>query len=391
MRSRMTRSAHDFESVLLDRNDSQCAPILGSLHMMLRQPLYLCAMLTPALVALAAAGQVHVALSPTTDLRPGRAVDVEVRLSGLPDGTRLSFLGATVRFDAGLLGTPHSISRGGIVPSPLASESDLLTLRQAGLADASFYTTSILPHQLISQNGVFITFRVTPSAPGAGTIRIDFAEAMAFDPADPETPDPLHTTNSGVLPINVRYLNETCAETVEIGDGATPFINTFADTDGPPEPSAFPGSDPQIGGDLWYTYTPSLTGTVSINTCDAGFDTRLAVYDSACSTAPGQLIASDDDGCGEPGGGSRVFFRGESGVYYLIRIGGAGAARGSGTLIVRGCPADFNRDGGVDGADIEAFFASWEFGSFDADINEDGGIDGTDVGEFMDIWENVRC
>jgi hypothetical protein len=52
------------------------------------------------------------------------------------------------------------------------------------------------------------------------------------------------------------------------------------------------------------------------------------------------------------------------------------------------CPADFNADGGVDGGDIDTFFASWEAGQSSADINRDGGIDGSDVSSFFERWES---
>ncbi len=48
---------------------------------------------------------------------------------------------------------------------------------------------------------------------------------------------------------------------------------------------------------------------------------------------------------------------------------------------------DFNRDGGIDGSDVDAFFASWESGSSDADVNQDGGVDGDDVAVFFAHWE----
>ncbi|MBL9000298.1 MAG: immunoglobulin domain-containing protein [Phycisphaerae bacterium] len=51
------------------------------------------------------------------------------------------------------------------------------------------------------------------------------------------------------------------------------------------------------------------------------------------------------------------------------------------------CEADFNRDGGVDGGDVNSFFAAWESGDFSADRNQDGGIDGLDVESFFDRWE----
>jgi len=49
------------------------------------------------------------------------------------------------------------------------------------------------------------------------------------------------------------------------------------------------------------------------------------------------------------------------------------------------CPSDWNQDGGVDGADVRAFYVEWEAGN--ADINEDGATDGADVQTFFGFWE----
>ncbi len=55
------------------------------------------------------------------------------------------------------------------------------------------------------------------------------------------------------------------------------------------------------------------------------------------------------------------------------------------------CPADFNQDGGIDGADVDAFYQAWEAGDATADVNADGGIDGSDVETFFEAWENGGC
>lgn len=55
------------------------------------------------------------------------------------------------------------------------------------------------------------------------------------------------------------------------------------------------------------------------------------------------------------------------------------------------CAADFNDDGGVDGADVEAFFAEWERGGSRGDVNSDGGVDGSDVEAFFALWEAGGC
>jgi len=55
------------------------------------------------------------------------------------------------------------------------------------------------------------------------------------------------------------------------------------------------------------------------------------------------------------------------------------------------CPADFNQDGGVDGDDVEAFFAAWSSSESAADVNFDGGVDGSDVEVFFAAWSAGGC
>ncbi|MBS0195896.1 MAG: hypothetical protein JSR77_03980 [Planctomycetes bacterium] len=55
------------------------------------------------------------------------------------------------------------------------------------------------------------------------------------------------------------------------------------------------------------------------------------------------------------------------------------------------CPADFDRSGGVDGGDVEAFFTAWEASDRTADVNLDGGTDGADVEYFFRAWEAGGC
>lgn len=51
------------------------------------------------------------------------------------------------------------------------------------------------------------------------------------------------------------------------------------------------------------------------------------------------------------------------------------------------CSSDYNQNGGVDGADVEAFFIDWEAGNLAADVNQDGGIDSSDIAVFFTQWE----
>jgi hypothetical protein len=67
------------------------------------------------------------------------------------------------------------------------------------------------------------------------------------------------------------------------------------------------------------------------------------------------------------------------------------AGAGSAPQVCEVCPADFNQDGGVDGADVEAFFVAWENGRASADVNGDGGVDGADVEYFFVRWQAGGC
>ena len=53
--------------------------------------------------------------------------------------------------------------------------------------------------------------------------------------------------------------------------------------------------------------------------------------------------------------------------------------------------ADFDRSGGVDGADVEAFFTAWVDGQARADVNRNGGVEGDDVSSFFDAWTSGGC
>lgn len=55
------------------------------------------------------------------------------------------------------------------------------------------------------------------------------------------------------------------------------------------------------------------------------------------------------------------------------------------------CYADFNSDGGVDGADVQSFFETWQSGTDDGDVNLDGGVDGADIESFFIDWMAGGC
>ncbi len=81
---------------------------------------------------------------------------------------------------------------------------------------------------------------------------------------------------------------------------------------------------------IWYRYTATITGEVTINTCGSQFDTKLAVYSgSSCYPTSSRLLACNDDACDWQ---SEVTINVTAGSTYLIEIGGYGSHKGQGVL-----------------------------------------------------------
>jgi serralysin len=207
---------------------------------------------------------------------------------------------------------------------------------------------------------------------------------------------------NGAFTLNIAGVapsNDTCANAIPVGNGDFQFSNCLATTDFSSTVACRPGFN-----DVWFRYTAPCDGTVSMNTCDSNMDTLLMVYGDACPSAATVPLACNDDtsGCGLGGTlGSRLTFEATAGTIYTVRLAGfsatASSSRGGGTLSIdcastcSPCAADYNQDGGVDGADVDVFFADWVGSAPCADVNLDGGIDGSDVDVFFFFWSAGGC
>jgi hypothetical protein len=143
--------------------------------------------------------------------------------------------------------------------------------------------------------------------------------------------------------------NSACIDRVPIFDGATPYDTTGATTDGPGH-GPLCQFDGQTYHDIWYNYTASCTGTLTVSTClqdggDAFYDSDLAVYNGcACPVSDAVLLGCNDDfgaGCTATGTSfpSRVVVPVNGGDCYKIRVGGFEAGHaGPGILSVNCVP-----------------------------------------------------
>jgi hypothetical protein len=127
--------------------------------------------------------------------------------------------------------------------------------------------------------------------------------------------------------------NDTCTNSIALPEGAYSFNSCGCTTDGPPEPQCDFYNAPQIDNDFWCTYTAVGYGTLTVSTCGADFDSKVAIYDATpgCPTAENSALACNDDSCGLQ---STVSVSVTPGTQYYIRVGGYRGARGSGTLSI---------------------------------------------------------
>lgn len=139
--------------------------------------------------------------------------------------------------------------------------------------------------------------------------------------------------------------NDLCVNALPIDEGTHAFCTSGAGTEPPPYPA---GACVQFGydtvyADIWYSYTATAFGTLTISTCGTSWDTRLAAYAhlfpegvTTCPTSGFSLVgivACNDDyqPCNLA---SQISFSVIPGKKYLIRVGGYSGFSGSGTLHV---------------------------------------------------------
>jgi hypothetical protein len=131
---------------------------------------------------------------------------------------------------------------------------------------------------------------------------------------------------------------DNCSNAKPIGDEEyLPFDTTLATFDGP----GYCMESPNI----WYTYTATKTGNVTVSLCYSDFeglndfddtkdfDTKLAIYRGVnCFPSQSDLIECNDDFCGLQ---SEITFAANAGSRYLIEVGGFSEMTGKGVISVR--------------------------------------------------------
>jgi hypothetical protein len=185
--------------------------------------------------------------------------------------------------------------------------------------------------------------------------------------------------------------NDDCEGAIAISDGVTPFSTAGATTSLPAlDPACERGFGLAIVDDIWFVYTATATGTVTVSLCDGtNYDSRIAAY-AECGDET-VIACNDDAGCGPGGLVSEMSFDTVCGEDYFLRIGGfSGSGSGNITITPTGtcpgaCTGDINGDGVVDATDLGILLGGWGFPG-PSDLNGDGTTDGIDLGILLGAW-----
>jgi hypothetical protein len=257
---------------------------------------------------------------------------------GLPaSATRLSGTGTLNYHDA----VPGSVAINIEHPAWLYLNSPDVTtfVSETGLP-IGFALLAALPvgsEQVVESSAYFGQFALEASADACG----QFSLAFLPDGAPPNGGSSILDV-TGVQPVEVYFQpldimvgapNDACdSATPLLGNTLTvPFDTTCATLDGSAHACG------TIEHDIWWDYTATCSGTLTVSTTACGFDTTLALYDGNPACPPGDAaLIQCADAAGVCESASTPVALGD---HVLIRVGSATAASGPGTLTVDCAPA----------------------------------------------------
>lgn len=134
--------------------------------------------------------------------------------------------------------------------------------------------------------------------------------------------------------------NNLCTNATVIWAGApgTPATYVGSTIGVQPDGDAACAATSSTGPDMWYKYTPSVNGTLIVETCaGTDFDTYLSLHPACPGNQANQLACSDDD-CATSR--SRIIYSVTGHQTYLIRVSGNNFDEGNFTLSVTGPASD---------------------------------------------------
>jgi len=139
--------------------------------------------------------------------------------------------------------------------------------------------------------------------------------------------------------------NDNCGGRITVFDGQTAVDNTNAtDSAGIPGGTCIFGGASNVKKDLWYTYTATCTGRLTVDLCATGgtvTDTTVQLFTGTCGSLT--EVACDDDSCDPSTLTSTITdFNVTAGQVFFIRVGTWAASPAGPMILSIGCvvPSD---------------------------------------------------
>ncbi|MCI0362911.1 MAG: hypothetical protein L0Y44_00275 [Phycisphaerales bacterium] len=139
-------------------------------------------------------------------------------------------------------------------------------------------------------------------------------------------------------------INDECANAITVNDGANAVSNAGATNSFNPAPPGVPctsGGSGNFTRDVWFDYTATCAGVVTIDLCATSApvtDTVMAIYSGECAALT--LVGCDDDSCGgvgPPDLKSKATVNVTVGQQLKIRVGSWQASPAGAMLLTIGC------------------------------------------------------
>ncbi|HIC23435.1 MAG TPA: hypothetical protein EYO84_08415, partial [Planctomycetes bacterium] len=132
--------------------------------------------------------------------------------------------------------------------------------------------------------------------------------------------------------------NDECHDATVAIVGLNPIDNTQASSSPPGQhpldpTQCLPSNLDIVGKDVWFTFTPSSSGTAIFSTCDlTTFNTDMVIYTGACTSLVQLSCSGDSSTC--TNSSSEILMEVTGAVQYVIRIGGWQNDFGTGDLSI---------------------------------------------------------
>ncbi len=134
--------------------------------------------------------------SPSIDVNQaimGRTFSVDIVLSGLNPGDKLTFLGFDATVDAASFSLPNNLRAGGIIPDIRSFSPLSFNFGNENFSTASFESQigPMPPYPLppIGSNGVFMSFDITPTRTGISSLNFVFVGSAGKNSVDIDLPN----------------------------------------------------------------------------------------------------------------------------------------------------------------------------------------------------------